>query len=968
FMPLFELWITFSTCRAQTDCSLGACYPPSQDLLLGRVQQLRASSTCGLAESEVFCTLYQQCCPCDSRNPNGQLAHTVQDVLSTSGPERWWQSRKGVTPVNLQLDLNSLFQLDSLVLSFKGPRPGALVIERTLDHGQTWQPVLYLATDCQRSFPSIPTSWDVLLQIDFSPLPTSGLTGLRVKLTELGDVPQLPGRGLSQFYALKEMRVMGSCMCHGHANRCVPQDSAVQVSPQCDCQHNTAGLNCERCADLYNDLPWRAAEDGNTHACKRCECNNHAQSCHFDWALFESSGRRSGGVCDNCMHHTTGPNCDRCAPGYQPNPRSRMDRPDACIRCSCSADGTVDGGLCEDSLDSCRCKEKVEGPRCDRCKTGFYGLSASNPAGCNPCSCSPDGSISGVCDPVTGQCPCRPHFQGRTCDLCSDGYWKPALSKRCEPCGCDPTSSTSDTCDQVTGQCRCRPGFGGRTCTECPEGSYGDPLTGCRRCRCDTEGSLPGGCDKQTGACQCRPGVTGARCDSCSRGHCNSFPACKECPSCFFSLDEQLRTMSLALERLSNSLLSRPGTGAPLDPLILALEDQLDRIRSSVSLPPGSVSEVKDTLSQLEELRKQLDQANGTLPSIEKTPDLASELDKLQDLLNRLTLIYKAKKEQLRKGFCCTCGAFSYADFKVCCAGAFDAIRKAYDESTEAAEKVNDTRTTLQEAAAIRQEAKDLQGQVQPTNTRDLGKLNHSMASQPNLTPTAKQVCGSSRSEPCTPLQCPGEDLCPPEGAPPCEKAAECVGALPLSRRANADAEDVKERLGRLNKNITEAAEKVGREEIQARDVFEEDLNVTRGLVRELKNFLSDPTSNLNQIQEVSDWVLAAKLPLSIADLTKKLDQLKDLAANLPNSTAVLKEAEPQLEMARRLLQDSENLLSPAEKVLDEASALMKPMKPQLENLKALLLDADQQAQDAEEKATKAEEEATAADQVSGRG
>lgn len=49
-----------AACRAQMDCSLGACYPPSQDLLLGRVQQLQASSTCGLTESEVFCTLYQQ--------------------------------------------------------------------------------------------------------------------------------------------------------------------------------------------------------------------------------------------------------------------------------------------------------------------------------------------------------------------------------------------------------------------------------------------------------------------------------------------------------------------------------------------------------------------------------------------------------------------------------------------------------------------------------------------------------------------------------------------------------------------------------------------------------------------------------------------------------------------------------------------------------------------------------------------
>lgn len=44
---------------------------------------------------------------------------------------------------------------------------------------------------------------------------------------------------------------------------------SLQVNPQCDCQHNTAGVNCERCADLYNDLPWRPAEEGNTHTCQR---------------------------------------------------------------------------------------------------------------------------------------------------------------------------------------------------------------------------------------------------------------------------------------------------------------------------------------------------------------------------------------------------------------------------------------------------------------------------------------------------------------------------------------------------------------------------------------------------------------------------------------------------------------------------------------------------------------------------
>lgn len=143
--------------------------------------------------------------------------------------------------------------------------------------------------------------------------------------------------------------------------------------------------------------------------------------------------------------------------------------------CVCSAEGTVSGGRCEDSTGSCQCKVNVEGLRCERCRRGYYGLSASNPLGCfseslvfcSPvshrgaqpltliesvfpeCSCSPDGSLSDVCDPVTGQCPCRPHLHGLTCEACSKGYWTPFLSGRCEPCSCDPIRSYSDACDQV---------------------------------------------------------------------------------------------------------------------------------------------------------------------------------------------------------------------------------------------------------------------------------------------------------------------------------------------------------------------------------------------------------------------------------------------------------------------------------------------------------------------------------------
>ena len=73
-------------------------------------------------------------------------------------------------------------------------------------------------------------------------------------------------------------------------------------------------------------------------------------------------------------------------------------------------------------------------------------------------------------------------------------------------------------------------------------------------------------------------------------------------------------------------------------------------------------------------------------------------------------------------------------------AGAFIAIKNAYDESTDSAKKVNASENTVKEAADVREEAEDIQNQVQPNNIRDLSKLNHSMASHPDLTPVAKKV------------------------------------------------------------------------------------------------------------------------------------------------------------------------------------------------------------------------------------
>ncbi|XP_072307703.1 laminin subunit beta-3 [Eucyclogobius newberryi] len=1052
---LLLLTVLAAVSRASSNCLLGACYPPSGDLLLGRAQQLFASSTCGLTGSEIYCTPYQQrrmkCCPCDSQNPKGPLAHTVQEIVSTAEPDRWWQSPKGVSPVTIQLDPKGLFQLDSLVLDFKGPRPRALVIERSLDNGRTWLPYVYMATHCPSAFPGVPTSTPLKLddtycytlppigsdaykdhQIHFRPLEqykyipvpkdqkiegVSGITGLRVRLTELGEVPQMPpGRLLSRFFALKEMRMIGRCMCHGHANKCLPDtrtsySNAITVHSQCDCQHNTAGPNCERCAELYNDLPWRAAEEDDPHMCKRCECNNHAQRCRFDQAVYEASGRRSGGVCVECMHHTTGPKCDQCAPGYQPNPRCRMDQPDACIRCVCNAAGTVNGALCDDTSGSCRCKSNVEGPECDSCVQGSYNLSASNPQGCTKCACSPTGSMSERCDPLTGQCLCRLQTTGLKCESCSPGFWRPAGSDLCVPCACDPTASLSNICDQ-SGQCRCKAGFGGSKCAECATHMFGDPYRGCKSCDCDKEGTFPEGCDKQTGVCLCRPGVTGARCDSCSRGRCDAFPRCPMCPSCFFTLDAQRQNISAALGKLRLPDTPRPSQG--FGPRINALESSLNNLKNSISLPPAVVRKVDKALDTIDQLQSEFDGVKKKILPLEKT-NLEPELDKLQDLLNLLNLNYKIKIDTLKY----TTSPTDTRDYT--------AIKNAHSESTDAARNVTAANEVLENSRDIREGTDDELKQVLPVNDRTLSQLNSSLTSKPDLSPLAKMVCGKVLSKPCTPLQCGSEELCP-DTQPPCEPGKPCLGALPLGKKAVADAEPVQDKLDALSKNISDAAaklqktqettnlvrqsaDKLDKKMKEARDALEEDLKTSRDVVKEIKDFLSDPSSNLTHIQRVSDWVLKAKLPVSLPALKAKLDELKSLADSLPDSTAVLNQAQPQLEAAKKLLQEAQDArdtakgvkadvddlktglesveeslldlrdkldnstdlidnlsdeiakvkdqLSPAEKILDDVAGLLTPMKPNLEELKNLLEEARQGADDTQDKADEAEMDTT---------
>ncbi|NXJ62559.1 LAMB2 protein, partial [Rostratula benghalensis] len=345
------------------------------------------------------------------------------------------------------------------------------------------------------------------------------VTNLRVNLTKLhtlGDNLLDSRREIREkyYYALYELVMRGNCFCYGHASECAPLSGAPattdgMVHGRCVCKHHTQGLNCERCEDFYHDLPWRPAEGSSTNACRRCDCNEHSRRCHFDMAVFLATGNTSGAVCDGCQHNTMGRRCHLCKPFYYKDPSKDLRDPAVCrgwcwgvcdmglgrerglrlvtlplpSACDCDPEGSLDGGLCDGADDAargliagqCRCKEHVAGPRCDRCKPGFFGLSAANPQGCQRCQCDPRGTVAegSRCDPISGECFCKRLVTGRKCDQCLPEHW--GLSHDlpgCRPCDCDVGGARNHLCAMETGQCQCRSHVVGRQCGQVEPGFY----------------------------------------------------------------------------------------------------------------------------------------------------------------------------------------------------------------------------------------------------------------------------------------------------------------------------------------------------------------------------------------------------------------------------------------------------------------------------------------------------------------
>lgn len=523
-------------------CMEGSCYPATGNLLVGRAHNLTTTSTCGLRGPANYCIVshlqgLKKCFQCDSRAPynpdTSSSSHRVENVIYLSdrtGEMTWWQSENGKEKVSIQLDLEAEFHFTHLIIKFKTFRPAAMYIERSADFGRSWNAYRYFAFNCTLSFPNIPTGPlrridDTICEHRYSDIEPSTLgeviykvldpavkvddpyslqiqdrlriTNLKIHFTKLHTLGDnlLDGRPVvlkKYYYAIYELVVRGSCFCYGHASECSPVagdqgNVPGMIQGRCICKHNTQGLNCEQCRDFHHELPWRPARADHPHTCKVCDCNKHSTRCHFDMAVYRATGNARGGVCEDCLHNTMGKNCELCRPYYYRNPAADIRSHNVCIPCDCDPVGSLEGGVCDGDTDldygsiggQCRCKDNVQGARCDRCKDGYYGLSLGNPLGCQACRCDPRGltMIGSSCDPVSGDCVCKRYVTGRYCDTCLPKYWGLGNDLGgCRPCDCDFGGSSSDRCEGVSGQCDCHPYMSGRQCQQVEPGYYCMPL------------------------------------------------------------------------------------------------------------------------------------------------------------------------------------------------------------------------------------------------------------------------------------------------------------------------------------------------------------------------------------------------------------------------------------------------------------------------------------------------------------
>ncbi|XP_040563899.1 netrin-1 [Lepeophtheirus salmonis] len=374
-----------------------------------------ASSTCGGSPTEICDS--DKCHTCDSSHKeNSHPPEFLTDLHNPSNVTCWKSDLlDDSTNASLTVSLKKKFELTYISLHFCGPKPTSMIIFKSMDHRKSWQPFQYYAEDCRTTFKknskvpitraneqealcvssymktdstriAFSTLADRPSSEDFehSPVLQDWVTATDIKIVfppnplVSGDVAieeslipsstQVNQTSLpSRWVGVSDLAVGGRCKCNGHASSCSIEKDGEMT---CNCQHNTAGRECEKCKSFHFDRPWGRATSHSANECVACKCNQHARRCRFNMELYQLSGGVSGGVCLKCRHNTAGRHCHYCKEGYYRNSKRDISHKKACEPCNCHPVG-ASGKICNQTNGQCPCKDGVTGVECNRCKEGY---------------------------------------------------------------------------------------------------------------------------------------------------------------------------------------------------------------------------------------------------------------------------------------------------------------------------------------------------------------------------------------------------------------------------------------------------------------------------------------------------------------------------------------------------------------------------------------------------------------------
>ncbi|KAI3370558.1 hypothetical protein L3Q82_007070 [Scortum barcoo] len=558
--------------------------------------------------------------------------------------------------------------------------------------------------------------------------------------------------------------------------------------------------------------------------CQPCLCPDVQSSGRF-FATSCLHDPQSLSLTCNCRKGHTGPRCDRCRPGFYGN----LALPGAsCEECPCNNNIDLDNqNACDGLTGQClRCLHNTMGPHCQDCKPGYYGNALNQD--CKECSCDRRGTEATqcplaspcICDSRTGQCPCRRGVVGVFCDECEDGYWNLDGASGCQPCSCDPVNSASNICNKA------RPPTS-QSCSEYAEFP-------CSACDCNMEGTERS-CDPETGECMCRIGVTGIFCDECAPGYDSAFPACKPCHPCTVLWAQNITDVQRAAQRMRSFL---PHHGEDLQPedgqhqRMLEMHSKLDSLSNLTGLSPPKVEKVEKLCLMIKKLKDAID-PNVILT--DPSPLLNTEIDNIRlefkKLFNNLKILVEDPEDE-----------DEFPEEQL------DEIQKLHKAFMSDEKRVRNANKALEDSMDTRQEVK------------------HKLS-----------MCSSSG------------DLAP------LEKKMKDLSMVSLNQQINdakQAAEDTKDQAKGLQDRITDNM-----------DSFERDKNKTKELIQRVKDYLMDEMVPPEDIEKMARAVLDIQLPRSPDQIQSMINNINNLLSNATNFQDDLKNLEMQAKTAQDLLQ-----------------------------------------------------------------